>query len=198
MPTRENHENNNNNNNNNNGISDDDHYYSQQDYRLQFYESEYEDEDDDIEEIEAILDYEDLNDSDNMRMIDKKYYIGCYTYEKYENILLFVRKIHINTFFQFPNNMISQYFFWYSGIYLGKNPSIEILQLHKLPDRTYTAVIKTFWIKIIQRTWKKIYKQLQEYISYRRKWSTIRNLEIGQKTNGHIRCPSLRGMLANY
>lgn len=149
----------------------------------------------DDDHIQMILDYEEFNESDRTRMVDKKYYIGCYTYDVDYNILLFVRKIHLNTFFQFSGDAISEYLFWYSAIYLGKKPSIEIMQLVKLPDRTYTAVVKTFWIKIIQRTWKKKYRELQEYISYRKKLSTIRNLEIGVRIKP--RPSGLRGMLAN-
>lgn len=155
-------------------------------------QSQFYDEDD----IELILDCEEFNQSDNMQMVDKKYYIGCYIYQPEYNILLFVRKIHLNTFYQFSSSMISEYFYWYSMILLGKKPKVEIMQLVKLPDDTYSAVIKTFWIKIIQRTWKKTYRELQQYISYRKKQSTLRNSEFGVRIRHSP--PGLRGLLANY
>jgi len=150
----------------------------------------------DDDDIQTVLDYEEDNESDNMPMVHKKYYIGCYTHEVYDNILLFVRKIHLNTFFHFPGGMISEYLYWYSVLYLGKIPTLEIMQLIELPDGIYSAVIKTFWIKIIQRAWKKKYKELKEYISYRKGLSTIRKLENGIRIRP--RPPGLRGMLANY
>jgi hypothetical protein len=162
-------------------------YYSQEDYQTEF-ENE--------DAMQSILDYDEENEFYDMRMVDKKYYIGCYTYDVYDNILLFVNKIHLNTFFKYTGTMISDYLYWYSVINLAKKPSIEIMQLIILPDDTYAAVIKTFWIKIIQRAWKKKYKELQEYISYRKSWITIRKLEIGIRIRPHP--PGLRGLLVNY
>jgi hypothetical protein len=92
--------------------------------------------------------------------------------------------------------MISEYLYWYSVLYLGKIPTLEIMQLIELPDGIYSAVIKTFWIKIIQRAWKKKYKELKEYISYRKGLSTLRKSEMGIRITP--RPPGLRGMLANY
>jgi len=162
-----------------------DHSYDSHDH--QFY---------DDDDIQLVLDTEEMNESDNMQMIDKKYYIGCCSYDVEYNILLFVRKIHLNTFYQFSGSMISEYLFWFSGYYLKKKPKVEIMQLVKLPDDTYTAVVKTFWIKIIQRVWKKKYNELREYISYRKKWNTIRNSEVGVRIRA--RPSGLYGMLASY
>lgn len=150
----------------------------------------------DDDDIQTILDYEEMNDSDTTRMVNGKYYIGCCSYDVQCNILLFVRKIHLNTFFQFSGDAISEYLYWYSVMYLGRKPKIEIMQLVKLPDRTYTAVVKTFWIRIIQRVWKKTYRELQKYISYRKRLTVMRKLEIGVRIRPSP--PGLRGMLASY
>ena len=58
------------------------------------------------------------------------------------------------------------------------------------------GIIKTFWIKIIQRTWKKIMKRRREVINIRKSLSSIRYREL----NGRwpLNCndiPGLNGML---
>jgi len=53
-----------------------------------------------------------------------------------------------------------------------------------------TAIIKTFWLKIIQRTWKKIYAKRMNYIK------NPTNLFYRQM-RGPMYLPTLRGMLAS-
>jgi hypothetical protein len=60
---------------------------------------------------------------------------------------------------------------------------------------TYTAVLKTYWIKIIQRTWKKIMeqrKQLQQNMK-RNILSVLRTFEY---TNRIPQLPTIVGMLS--
>jgi hypothetical protein len=115
---------------------------------------------DEIDEIE--------DDDDNYHeCIHHKYYIGSYFLMKDEEdkekyILLFANKIKLQTFYKFTNYEISTYIYLSSGLHFKKNPNIDIIQLIIEPDETYTAIIKTFWIKIIQRTWKKLMKQKKQ------------------------------------
>jgi hypothetical protein len=152
-------------------------------------ESIYSDEDEDI-----INHVEWMDEINPIQMIHGNYYIGCYEYMKYNNsTLLLVNKIHRNTFMKFDGISLSKYFFWYSGVALPKRPPIDILQLHITYDDTYTVVVKTFWIKIIQRTWKRVFKERQEYINCRKRLSIMRDYEIGNTLP--ISFPTMHGML---
>jgi len=155
-------------------------------------DSVYSDEDD------AIINHVEWMDTlDPIQITNQKYYIGCYQYMQYNpSILLLVNKIHRNTFMKFDSISLSKYFFWYSGVALPKRPPIDILQLHITADDVYTVVVKTFWIKIIQRKWKRIFKQRQQYIYFRKRLSTIRDCELGRIISGSI--PSIEGMLSPY
>jgi hypothetical protein len=135
---------------------------------------------------------EEILDTENMEMIDQKYYIGCYLHIRVENILLFHNKIHLNTFMKYESNEISNYLSDQGNIWV---PKIDILQLHILSDDTYTVVVKTFWIKIIQRSWKRVYKQRQRSIQIMKTLNNIRKREIG-KINA-INLPSIYGLLTN-
>ena len=136
---------------------------------------------------------------DDQELIHKNYYIGTYKIIKSENILLFVNHISLKTFLKYSANKISKYFYWYSGLHITKTPPVEIIQLYIQSDGTYTGVLKTFWIKIIQRCWKRTYKQLQEVIQQRKRIAYLRMFEIsGKYLGGNQPYYGLRGMLSEY
>ena len=74
----------------------------------------------------------------------------------------------------------------------------EIGQYIILPTLEAVAVLKTFWIRIIQRKWKKIFKQQQQIIGERCK---LHSLQFRQTTGywpSHCKhFPTLKGMLHN-
>jgi hypothetical protein len=114
---------------------------------------------DEIEEIE--------DDEYDYECIHHKYYTGSYFLmkdeaDKEKYILLFANKLKLQTFYKFTNYEMSTYIYLCSELHFKKKPNIDIMQLIIEPDETYTAIIKTFWIKIIQRTWKKIMKQKKQ------------------------------------
>lgn len=140
--------------------------YTPDDYTYGYGLSDMETDDlcDEIDEIED-------NQNNGDECIDRKYYIGSYFLMKDEceneedtekYILLFAKKIKLQTFYKFTSFEISTYIYMFPGLHFKENPNIDIMQLIIEPDETYTAIIKTFWIKIIQRTWKKIMKQKKQ------------------------------------
>ena len=74
----------------------------------------------------------------------------------------------------------------------------EIGQYIILQTLEAVAVLKTFWIRIIQRKWKKIFKQQQQIIGERCK---LHSLQFRQTTGywpSHCKhFPTLKGMLHN-
>ena len=59
------------------------------------------------------------------------------------------------------------------------------------------AIIKTFWIKIIQRAWKRVYKERQNMFMKRCSISALRYREMnGKWPQSCLIYPSLRGMLS--
>ena len=76
------------------------------------------------------------------------------------------------------------------------NPVIDIMQLKISEDGLYLAIIKTYWISLIQRHWKKIIQQKKEYIKLQTNIQYIRNREISYKRKTPIF--SIIGMLSKY
>ena len=94
--------------------------------------------------------------------------------------------------FQNYENMILK------GNYI-KPQIVEVLYLKD--DRGFdycVAIIKTFWIKIIKRTCKNIYKKREEINCKRSSISSLHYKEIhGKWPDNCIQYPGLRGMLSN-
>lgn len=61
------------------------------------------------------------------------------------------------------------------------------------------AIIKTFWLRIVQRTWKNVYSKQKEIWNQRRSIVSILNREImGTRRKEYEYYPTLRGMLCKY
>ena len=115
----------------------------------------------DGEYVDDIADWED--DQQYIECIHDQYYIGTYKYLKMQDILLFAKKIHLSTFYKYSQKQLSEYLYWYSGIYLSVNPQLEILQINISTQGIYSCIIKTFWIRIIQRRWKLVFHKEKSF-----------------------------------
>ena len=73
----------------------------------------------------------------------------------------------------------------------------EIAECIYLENQECVAILKTFWIKIIQRSWKNILKNRQTIIKKRCHPNSLRHREItGKWPNECLNYPGLRGMLS--
>jgi hypothetical protein len=65
------------------------------------------------------------------------------------------------------------------GTVANKYTRLEIIQSDILSGQETVAYLKTFWLKIVQRRWKKIYKARQEILQKRK---TIQAIQERQRT----------------
>ena len=65
---------------------------------------------------------------------------------------------------------------------------LHLAQCIRLPTGETVCIIKTFWLRIIQRTWKKVFKERQR---------VLKNIYLRQR-KGKVFIPSLTGMLWFY
>jgi len=78
------------------------------------------------------------------------------------------------------------------------NFKLEIAQCIYLPTQHCISIIKTFWLKIIQRKWKNIYKERKSYILKRTNLNAIKYKEIyGRWPLHYAKYPLLKGMLSD-
>jgi hypothetical protein len=72
----------------------------------------------------------------------------------------------------------------------------QIVECINLDSGHCVAIIKTFWIKIIQRTWKTIFKKRKETIQKRKNILSLRNREMtGYWPTNCCYMPGIKGML---
>ena len=69
----------------------------------------------------------------------------------------------------------------------------EIMECIQLDSGHLVAILKTFWIRIIQRTWKKVFKQRKEMIQRWKHLDHLNYVRLHGKTQNYM--PSLVGML---
>ena len=128
---------------------------------------------------------------------DKHYYIGNSRVSQDKLYILYANAVTPTTFFRFDINHVKSYLHDYSIFVTNSN--IDIMKLFILDDHTYTVVIKTYWLKIIQRHWKKIYSQRKYCISRRRQIKTMMYVERnGMYPYDCHSMPGLQGMLISY
>ena len=133
--------------------------------------------------------------------INNHYYIGSYSLMKDmedNTILLFGIKVNLPTFYAFSNYELSTYIYYCSGFQYSTKPTIEIMQIQIDESGLYTAVLKTFWIKIIQRTWKKRMAEKKQYLSHLKK-NILSILNTVQLTAKRLpKPPGLYGLLSHF
>ena len=75
--------------------------------------------------------------------------------------------------------------------------SLEIVDYYCLPGKEMVGVSKTFWLKLIQRKWKKVYAQRREN---KKKRKTIKELRYRERngcwSDAVKLMPQLKGMLS--
>ncbi len=148
------------------------------------------DEDDDI--YSAIFEMEE-NHHDDFQ--DKQYYVGLPYYDDVFDFLILASVIQVGNFLTRPIEHTMHYLTNYSVIRTGPVAKPEIMQLNIHPiHQAYNVVLKTHWIRLIQRTWKNV---MIRRAAIRRKWlqpETMKHRELhGRRTDV---LPGLRGMLA--
>ena len=145
---------------------------------------------DDIYEHESL--FRNLDEPDDYYTHDC-YYIGLSFYDNSFNTILLASTVQNKTFFQYKFTDIIDYLNNYSILYQNYIVQPEIMQLKIDDTMMYNVVIKTFWIKIIQRNWRRIYKERKNIIiNAGSLLQYIKNNEYGIKQRA---LPQLQGML---
>lgn len=162
-------------------------------------ESEYENDSNNTDsdadsEIDEIYE-EEIEYSENRT--NYEYYIGITKLIKPYSYYLLLNTVSATTFFLYPHKTILHYLSEYSIIETYK-PKIDILKLIIIND-VYTVIKKTYWIRLVQRHWKKVLKDRHNMILQRGRIASQRNFEITGKYPPGLRVlPGLYGMLSTY
>ena len=144
---------------------------------------------------------QDENDHLDSEKIDNMYYIGICTHisEQYNNnYYLYMNSVSPKTFLNYSYNTCYDYLYQYSIIRI-RPTNIEIMKLQIMSDYTYSVVIKTHWIRLVQRHWKKVFSARNDIINKRRTIQSIRSFELsGKYPAGLNSFPTINGMMNCY
>ena len=170
-------------------------------------DNEYSDSDDDMEEfiIEPNdWEHDEIYQDDSHHVYSEKehdhYYIGLTKRLCADgaDVLLMVNSVSPLVFFRYEFERIRRYLAEYSIIRV-ENAKVNIMKLCILEDGTYSVVLKTHWLRLVQRHWKTTYQLRKKVIRGRRNLNNLRHREInGKWPQGLNRVPGLHGMLSDY
>jgi hypothetical protein len=130
--------------------------------------------------------------------IHNKYYIGISKYIYSQDYYLLLCAMSPQTFYRVDYYTALSYLTEYSIVPIH-NSNIDILQLIIHDDHVYTVIKKTHWLRLIQRTWKKIYRLKREITRKRCSISAIQYREIHGKYPRELQSvPTIYGMLTSF
>jgi hypothetical protein len=192
------------------------HYYSTFDpYQMSERESEYSSDSDSTtsDSILVLSEYSDYSsDTDTIEdrifitdeyfvdepKLDGHYYVGKARHSLHDGYLLDIA-ISPRTFFLFNYNHVVDYLNLYSVFYPSHNTNIvHIMKLHIVKSK-YHVILKTHWVRLVQRHWKKVFRERCLMMARRYSLANLRHRELtGRHLPGCNHFPHLAGMMSVY
>jgi hypothetical protein len=123
-------------------------------------------EDDDWED-EIYWDDQEFVDSDKQ---DGQYVLGITYYINGYDI--YFSGISAKSFYKFPFQTVINYLYDYSIIRIEK-PVVDIIQIRILQDGRYITIRKTYWLRVVQKCWRKYCRERKDIIQKRMKISSL-------------------------
>ena len=124
---------------------------------------------------------------------DKGMYIGIPVYDTHYDVNLLASRVSSTSFFDYDIDEVMDYLTDNTIIkpdMISNSP--DIMQVNIDDSRAFTVVLKTHWLRLVQRKWKNV---IQRRKNIMRHPTYIRNREIHGINTTML--PSLRGMLSN-
>lgn len=102
------------------------------------------------------------------------------------------------SFMKYSNKSVKKYLSDYSAACFAKRPRINIMKVSICPiNGTYRVIIKTHWLRLVQRRWKKVYAQRCEMMDQIKTPQSVMRFSMYGKSR--LSCvPGLRGMMSMY
>ena len=149
--------------------------------------------------------YEDADYAEEIKD-DHTYVLGGYyipTYDKYVDKIYLGISMSCRLLYNHKIEDVLSYLREYSGTgdysFRNRTTEVELMQIHYHNEgqfRHTVVVIKTFWLRLIQRTWKKIMKKKSKAISSRKNPTHLQHRELtGRFPQQCYYTPTLKGML---
>ncbi len=156
------------------------------------------------------IEYDSIHNEDAFHFYSEKengkYYIGlchlytnlhAHSYAPFTHWLLST-SVSANSFFRHSYDNINNYLYYYGLVRIPQH-EVQIMQVDRLADETCAVTIKTHWLRLVQRHWKKTYCKRRNMVRHRMSPQMQHYSQIHGKYPDCIsRLPSLKGMLSMY
>lgn len=152
------------------------------------------------EDYDGIIDsiYEEDERHMDSEKQDGTYYLGIYKYMKTSGNFMFLSSISNRVFFNHPFNHTISYLSEFS-IFRNNASEIDIMQL-SIQDEVFNVVLKTHWLRLIQRAWKKRFAGYKNILTQRKYLKNLYYKEVHGHWPPHLSNTNkkLYGLLAPY
>jgi len=166
-------------------------YNSDDDYESVGSDSEVSDYEEDIN-VENIFDREErFLDEDK---VDGCYYIGLPCLMKSPREWILQISIQPRTMLSHQFIDVMRYLINYSVTRI-RSPRMHIMQLDISNTGAYNVILKTHWVRLVQRTWKRIFNERQQFINNCKKPSSILHRQTHRQWANNQHFPGVNGML---
>ena len=142
--------------------------------------------------VENIFDREErFLDEDKL---DGHYYIGlpCLMLSRREWILQIA--IQPKTMLSNKMNDVMRYLIDYSVTRI-RGPKLHIMKLDISNTGAYNVVLKTYWLRLVQRTWKRVFKERIQFVNNCKTPGSILYRQTHGQWENNRNFPGLKGML---
>lgn len=144
--------------------------------------------------LDEICMEEEEGNPDCLEKVNGNYYIGSISQDK--EVLALSVKPYI--FFNYNFEHIQQYLCEYSGLE-NTQETVEIIQLKIMPDLTYVPIVKTHWLRLVQKHWQHAYALRKQIIERRKTLAALHYFELhGKHIDGLHYLPSIQGLMNMY
>jgi hypothetical protein len=109
--------------------------------------------------------------------------------------------ISTRTFYHYSYAIILKYLVANSVLFAKylKQPSIHIIKIHIDSTNTYIALLKTHWLRLVQRHWKKAFNERKHILCLRKQPNSIFHFaRRGRYPDGQNVCPTIHGLMRMY
>lgn len=129
---------------------------------------------------------------------NKKYYIGICKLIRRQNLIVLFNSVSARVFLKHPFPHICDYLDRVS-ILSTRSTKVHIMQLDILPDNTYSVIIKSHWLRLVQRHWKITFRERNRLLKQRLSLGNLCHREVtGRFKHGYNVLPSIYGMMRTY
>jgi hypothetical protein len=99
-------------------------------------------------------------------------------------------------FFRFPFSTVHGYLSQFHATLAARSPALEIMMVYHLGNFSAFVVIKTHWLRLVQRRWKAVFRERAHVARLRRHPNALNYRQRHGTFPPDLALPTLAGMLA--